>query len=128
MLSRLLCCNSGLILMTDLHHVLDCKEVSRFSFHRFGGSEKKNSNSKAPAAAHSARMATRFTAVPKAKFAERIIFKLRPTKSNLGCCTDKWKAAFQVLHKSNDLRFAEAWGSLHLSNFCLINPFVACLP
>eukprot|EP00438_Fugacium_kawagutii_P018040 Skav216309 [mRNA] locus=scaffold494:231405:233768:+ [translate_table: standard] len=35
-----------------------------------------------PAAAHSARMATRFTAVPKAKFAERIMFKLRPTNSN----------------------------------------------
>lgn len=36
-----------------------------------------------PAAAHSARMATRFTAVPKAKFAERIMLRLRPTKSNL---------------------------------------------
>lgn len=36
-----------------------------------------------PAAAHSARIATRFTAVPRAKFAERIMFKLRPTKINL---------------------------------------------
>ena len=36
-----------------------------------------------PAAAHSAKIATRFTAEPNAKLAERIMFRLRPTKSNL---------------------------------------------